>query len=52
MASYKVLSGRIAGKKAGDIVTAQDLEGCNIAALVEAGHLSEETTKPTKADKE
>lgn len=50
MASYKVLSDDLVGHAAGDTVTDQDLEGCNIAALVEAGHLAESTK--TKADKE
>jgi hypothetical protein len=51
MASYKVLSDLVDGKKAGDTITDEDLEGCNVAALIEAGHLSGET-KSTKADKE
>jgi hypothetical protein len=51
MASYKVLSDLIDGKKAGDTITDEELEGCNIAALVEAGHLAE-PTKTNKAEKE
>lgn len=50
MANYKVLSDMIAGCEPGDTIDDNDLEGCNIAALVESGHLAE--AKSTKADKE
>ncbi len=52
MANYKILSDRIADKKAGDTVTDDELVGLNVDALIEAGHLSEAITKPSKADKE
>ena len=52
MHSYKVASDRIAGKNIGDTITEQELEGVSVAALLEAGHIVGETTKPTKADKE
>ena len=52
MASYKVVSDRIVGKKPGDTVTDEELDGCSIAALVEAGHITGTTTTSTKAEKE
>lgn len=52
MASYKVLTDRIVDKKAGDTVTDDELVGVNVDALIAAGHLSAQTTKPSKADKE
>lgn len=51
MGSYKVASDLVAGKKPGDTITDQELEGCNIDALIEAGHIVGET-KSSKADKE
>jgi hypothetical protein len=52
MASYKIASERLAGFTFGETVTEEQLEGVNIPALVESGHLEAVTTKPTKADKE
>jgi len=46
MASYKVTSDLVDGKKAGDAITEEELEGCNIEALLEAGHIV--GAKPTK----
>lgn len=34
------VNGPLFGAQVGDILTAQDLRGCNIAALVEGGHLT------------
>lgn len=51
MASYKIVSDMIPGKQPGDTISDQDLEGCNIEALVEAGHLVGDP-KSSKADKE
>lgn len=51
MASYKIVSEIVAGKKPGDTITDQELEGCNIEALLEAGHIVGES-KPNKAEKE
>jgi len=51
MANYKVVSELVAGKNPGDTITDQELEGCNIDALIEAGHIVGET-KSTKAEKE
>lgn len=50
MATYKVLSDNFAGKNAGDTVTDEDLEGANIEALIEGGHLS--TTTNNKKETE
>jgi hypothetical protein len=51
MASYKVVSEIVAGKKPGDTITDQELEGSSIEALIEAGHIVGEPTT-TKAAKE
>ena len=49
--SWKVLSDRLPWES-GATVTMDDLAGCNIAALVEAGHLAEITPEPRpQADK-
>jgi hypothetical protein len=50
MASYKVTSDRIAGKKLGEMVTDSDLVDVNIAALVDGGHL--EAVRVAKPDKQ
>ena len=50
MASYKVTSDRIAGKKLGETVTDSDLVDVNIAALVDGGHL--EAVRVAKPDKQ
>ncbi len=47
---YKVNSNRISGYAVGDFVTADDLKGCNMEALVAAGHLKK--TKPEKPEQE
>ena len=45
MASYKVLSDNFALGKQGETVDSALLDGCNISALVEAGHLAEVSSK-------
>ncbi len=52
MASYKVVSDLVDGKKPGDTITDEELFGCNVDALIAAGHLSDGAIKPNKADKE
>jgi len=53
MANYKVVTDRVAGKTAGDTVTDEELSGINVAALIEAGHITGETQPKTqKAEKE
>lgn len=51
MASYKVLSDLVTGKKPGDTITDDELLGCNVEALIAGGHIAADT-KSTKADKE
>jgi len=48
MASYKVLSDNFALGKQGDTVDSELLDGCNISALVDAGHLAEVNAKVSK----
>ena len=48
MTSYKVLSDRFSLGKKGDTVDSALLDGCNIEALVEAGHLAEVSAKVSK----
>lgn len=43
--NYKVLSDNLAGHAAGDVVTEEQLEGANIDALIEGGHITKNTTK-------
>ena len=45
MANYLVTSARLAGFKPGDVVSSDDLDGVNIEALVEAGHISTQSVK-------
>lgn len=45
MASYKVLSNRIAGKKAGEMISDEDLADANVEALIEGEHLALVTNK-------
>lgn len=45
--TYEVLSHRLPWA-AGSTVSALELRGCNIAALVDAGHLAPVAVKPTK----
>jgi hypothetical protein len=52
MTSYMVTSDRLGGFKRGDIVTDKDLEGVDVEALVEAGHLSTQSTKKSGKTKE
>ncbi len=49
--SYKVISENLADHAPGDILTEEDLEGINIAALIEGGHIIKNTT-PKKKDEE
>ena len=43
--NYKVITNRLAGHEPGDTITEADLEGANIDALIEAGHISKNTPK-------
>ncbi len=58
MNTYTVTSDRFAGFRRGDTVTDKDLEGVDVEALVEGGHLSTQSakksgkTKDTDTDKD
>lgn len=45
---YKVLSENLSGHKQGDTVTAEDLDGLNIEALIEGGHISKAAASKKK----
>lgn len=45
---FKVLSDNLAGHKAGDTITADDLEGVNIDALIEGGHITKASASKKK----
>ena len=45
MASYKVLSDNFVLGKQGETLDSALLDGCNISALVEAGHIAEVNAK-------
>lgn len=49
MASYKVLSDNFSVGKQGEVLDSALLDGCNIGALVEAGHLAEVSAKVSKS---
>ena len=49
MASYKVLSDNFALGKQGEVLDSASLDGCNIEALVEGGHLAEVNAKISKS---
>lgn len=51
MASFKVVSDLVDGKKPGDTITDEELVGCNVDALIAAGHITGETSSK-KSDKE
>ena len=52
MANYKIISDMIPGKKPGDSITDDELDGINVDALIEGGHISAENPTPKKAEKE
>jgi hypothetical protein len=53
MATYKVTSDRVDGKKRGDTLHDSDLAGVNVAALVEGGHIEAvRSGKPEKNSQE
>lgn len=52
MKSYKVISGRIAGKKAGEVVTEAELLGANIKALVDGSHIEQVSNKKEPKESE
>lgn len=50
MATYKVLSDNFAGKEAGDTVSDSELDGLNVDALIEGGHLAKTTNQTKKSE--
>jgi hypothetical protein len=51
MAQFKIVSDNFALGAAGEIVSEEILDACNIAALIEGGHITEVSGK-VKAEKE
>lgn len=47
---FKVVSDIVAGKNPGDTITAEELEGINIDALLEAGHIVKATATKKKEE--
>lgn len=45
---FEVVSTRLTGFQPGDVVSEDDLAGCNIEALVNGGHLKIKTAKSHK----
>ncbi len=58
MNTFIVTSDKLGGLKRGDTVTDKDLEGVNVEALIDSGHLSTQSakksgkTKDTETDKD
>jgi hypothetical protein len=58
MNTFIVTSDKLGGLKRGDTVTDKDLEGVNVEALIDGGHLSTQSakksgkTKDTETDKD
>jgi hypothetical protein len=50
MASYKVLSDRVADKKAGDTISDAELDGFNVDALIEGQHIEAIAAKASKSN--
>lgn len=50
MANYKVMSDNCSLGAQGTNISGDDLEGLNVAALVEGGHLAEVNVKVLKQD--
>jgi len=50
MPNYKVMSENCTLGQQGATISADDLEGVNVDALVEGGHLAEVNVKVTKQD--
>lgn len=47
---YQVISDNFAGREPGDVLTADDLDGLNIDALIEGGHIIKTSSKKQKAE--
>ena len=49
---FIVTSDKLGGLKRGDTVTDKDLEGVNVEALIDSGHLSTQNTKKSGKTKD
>jgi hypothetical protein len=47
MNTYIVTSDRLAGFRRGDVISDKDLEGANVEALLDAGHIVEHVSAQT-----
>ena len=52
MNTFIVTSDKLGGFKRGDTVTDKDLEGVNVEALIDGGHLSTQSTKKSGKTKD
>jgi hypothetical protein len=50
MTTYKVLSNKLASVKQGETVDSALLDGCNIQALIDGGHIAEVNSKVLKKE--
>ena len=50
MGTYKILSDNFSLGKEGETIDSNLLDGCNIQALVDGGHITEANTKFSKQD--
>lgn len=50
MAQFKVISSRLVGHAQGSLVSEDDFVGVSIAALIDAGHIAEIGSKPSKKE--
>ena len=51
MAKYVVTSNRLVGYEPGDVVDGNDLDGANIDALIEGGHISTQSARKSAKPK-
>lgn len=51
MAKYVVTSNRLVGYEQGDVIDGNDLDGANIDALIEGGHISTQSARKSAKTK-
>ena len=51
MAKYIVTSNRLVGYELGDVIDGNDLDGANIDALIEGGHISTQSARKSAKTK-
>jgi len=51
MAKYVVTSNRLVGYEPGDVIDGNDLDGANIDALIEGGHISTQSARKSAKTK-